>query len=57
MYDTHLFYFLNEQKFQDDLNPRLNQVEKKILAMFKTEVSNITRMKARETILLELMKL
>lgn len=38
MYDTHLFYFLNEQKFQDDLNPRLNQVEKKILAMFKTEV-------------------
>lgn len=37
MYDTHLFHFLSEQKFQDNLNPRLNQGEKKFLAVFKTD--------------------
>lgn len=38
MCDTHLLPFLREEKFQDNLNPGLNQGEKKNLAMFKTEL-------------------
>lgn len=37
MCDTHLLSFLREEKFQDNLNPGLNQGGNN-LAMFKTEL-------------------